>query len=230
MKVDQKNRDRLAAVLRRYLAEETTSFELDEKLWEIRDASQDPTLDQIAKAIWLYYDDFKDHKMAVTKEEWDALHRLLLILESDAQVQVLRRRVWSVTQPVAAIALAGYCFFAFWLEFGYQLLPLAIPFGIVSITLDWWRRWRTPQPTARELALAPFASAAELLAVRRSVGDFVKQRYPEHMSSRQLRAPGAELMMWIPSVASWLLFAPLVLLMQILPDGDPRSMVRLSVD
>src|SRR5690606_19831852 len=107
------------------------------------------------------------------------------------------RRVWFVTQPIAALVLAGYCYFAFWLGFDHQLLALAIPFGIISIVLYWWRRWSTPQPTAREMALSPFSSVAELRAVRRSVGDFVKQRYPERLSSRQLRTRCAELLMWI---------------------------------
>ena len=103
--VERENRDRLAAVMRDYLAEETTAFRFADQTWEIGAASSDPTVQFVVSQLWYHYDDCKDHKVVLSKEQWDYFQRLILLLKSDAHVQVQKTRRWFPTQVVAVIAL-----------------------------------------------------------------------------------------------------------------------------
>ncbi len=48
--VSRADRDALAEVLRKYLSEEITAFELDERLSDIRERTQDEAVDHVADA------------------------------------------------------------------------------------------------------------------------------------------------------------------------------------
>lgn len=222
MNVDREHRDRLAKAIRQYLAAECSAFTFDDVIHNICDSSDDPTISYVTRSVWCHYDDCKDHTVNLSKEEWDYFQRMLLLLESDAQIEETRVKTWCFSQLVALIGMAIFCASAVALGFGYHLFILVIPFGILSVGLSKWRRRRRPHLTAYERSLVPFSSVAELLAVRRSVEGFVKQKYPESLRSRRIRSPFMERLMWLQNHVLWMLFSPFVLVVQLLPETELR--------
>jgi hypothetical protein len=64
--VDRGAREQLASILRSYMNEEITAFELDERLDSFRRFPNDETVELIAADLW-GCDDLKDHKVVATK-------------------------------------------------------------------------------------------------------------------------------------------------------------------
>ncbi len=226
MNMDRENRDRLVDAIDRFLNETTTAFQFDEEVHEIRGASDDPTVTHIASSLWYYYDDCKDHTVDLSKEAWDYFQRLILVLQSDAHVEIETHRRWSVTQAGAAIALALFCLCAVWLGIGYHLLAVAVPFGLVSVLLSHWRGRGAPQLSPRQRSLIPFSSIAEILTVRRSVSGFTKHRYPRDLTRERIRSPLTQVALSLQFHAMWLVFSPLILFFQLLPETETQSRVH----
>jgi hypothetical protein len=109
--------------------------------------------------MWLHYDDFRDHAIVASKREWDHFNRLLLLLASDAEIQVARR--WCglhVSQVAALLAFASYTHLA--ARGGFlrdDLFAWTFPFGLVSMALAWFNR-RQKIVQTRKTALEPFPS------------------------------------------------------------------------
>ena len=167
------------------------------------------------------------HKIVTSKEEWDYFHRILLLLESDGELEITRVRKWSYRQLIAACSLALFFPIALYSGWGEQLLAVSVPFGIVSILLYFGRRKTTPAIDPLDITLTPFSSISELLTARRRVLLFTKKRYPNHLKSRKIRNPISDKIMLIPSVLIWLIFAPIPLLFQVMPDTDRRMKVTM---
>ena len=72
------------------------------------------------------------------------------------------------------------------------------------------------------LEYAPFGGLSEIRSVRRRVQGFVKSRYPTRLGSRQIRGPVSEAFNWLHFVVVWLLFSPVALLVQALPEREQR--------
>lgn len=228
MNVDRKSRDRLVDAIHGYLSERTTAFEFDEEIREIRGASDDPTVAHVASALWYHYDDCKDHTVVLSKEEWDYFHRLILLLKSNAHIEITKRKRWSFTQLGAAISLVLYGLCLLWLDIGYHLLAVGVVFGTISILLSYCRRRSIPQLSQHQRVLIPFSSASEMLTVRRSQGGFVKHKYPHHLKSKRIRTRFMDTVLAIQSHAVWLVFAPLVLFFQLFPVTETQTRVKVS--
>ena len=214
--IDRKNRDALVAAINCYLDGETTAFKFDEEIFRID--SDDPTVSHIVSQLWFFYDDCKDHKVQLSKEAWDYFQRLVLVLQSDAHVEVSKRRQWGYTQLVAIAALLLFIYAVSWMGLGIQLLALTIPFGAVSIAISCWRnRIASRNVDKNQLALMPFSSFSELIPLRRSVQSFRKQKYPAGMKTFKIRTPLEETALKLQFSAAWLFFSPLVLVFQTLP-------------
>lgn len=227
MTVDRENRDRLADAVRRYLGEEITTSAFDDEIHAIRDASDDPTIRLIVGWLWYHYDDFIDHEVRLSKDEWNYFQRLLLVLASEAHVVVETRRRWSATQLAAVAALMLFGGGVAWLGLGWRLVSIAIPsLAAVSIAIAW--RPGVNRPSKSESILTPFTSFAELRAVRRQVVGFAKRKYPPHVGSRRIRSPAADFAMWLPTVAIWTLCSPVVLALQVLPERQFHARVEIS--
>jgi hypothetical protein len=85
--VDREAREQLASILRSYMKEEVTAFQLDERLDSFRRFPNDETVELIAADLWGCYDDLKDHKVVATKETWNYFNRVLVLLSSDAELE-----------------------------------------------------------------------------------------------------------------------------------------------
>ncbi len=205
---------------RTFMADEMSSDPFDDRLSEICAATSDQTVRLIGRELWSYYDDLVDHLIVVSKQEWDFLNRLLLVLASDVEIEAVSRRLpWHIGQVVAAGVLAGYAALAALngFVFGY-LVALPIFCGVVSAALTWFNRRHHAVPR-RQTAMAPFSSVGAMLAVRRSVEGFGRRRYPQALAARRIRGPVAIALWWI---RHWLVFSIATLSCQLLPDRETR--------
>jgi hypothetical protein len=227
--LDRRARDDINRALRAYMAEELTAFQLDDVLMRVMDETEDETVKPVALAIWCHYDDLKDHKIVATKAQWDYLNRLLLILESDAEIETVKTSWrWHGGQAVAAAFLMAFGCVALWAGFGERLLLYAVPFGLVSMVLARFNhRQRCRRVSASELALTPFPSVGRLLSVRRSVRGFVRRRYPREINGRRIRSPAMSTMIRLPSALAWLVLSPVVLFFQMLPERESGTRIYL---
>lgn len=218
--VDRTSRDRLSDVMRSFMDDQITAFALDEKLSEIGGTTEDKTVQAVVRDLWFYYDDCKDHYIVASKKEWAYFNRLLLLLASDAEIAATRvRRSWRSSQFVAAISLALFLCLAVRQGWGPDLLAWACPFGVVSMVLAWAdRRRRRRAAAAAGVALRPFPSFSVLRSVRREVGDFVKIRRPNELAGRTVRGRIEAGFLWVIWIPLWLVFSPVVLLIQMLPE------------
>ena len=94
--IDRPNRIRLVESIRRYMAGQATALASDDEIFHIREASEDSTVQWTVMSLWFHYDDLSDHLANLSPEEWDYFHRLILILESSAFIEVVRHREWSM--------------------------------------------------------------------------------------------------------------------------------------
>ncbi len=219
----------MAEAIRSYMDEKTTAFQFNDTLTEIMYASEDKTVQTIRQALWFHYDDCKDHKIVASKEEWDYFNRLLLLLASDAGIEVVRSwRRWHISQAVAAVCLAWFAYLAARTGFGEHLFALACPFGVVSMALAWFNsRRRKKAIAAIEVAVTPFSSVSTMLSVRRRVTGFVKARYPRAITGRRIRDPIIDKLMWIPWTMVRLMFSPIALFIQMLPERESETRIKM---
>lgn len=225
MRVDRENRDRLVEVINRFLDDDLTSHAFEEEIEAIDAISDDPTIGAATHSLWHFYDDFLDHKVVASKEEWDYLQRLLLVLKSDAHLKAESRLTWLPQQAFAAPALALFALAVLCLGWGWHLIWVTLPLGIVSILLSRWRERSRPLPSQRWVALTPFDSVSQLLAIRRGITGFAKRRYPPHLQDRRLRGPGWERQSELSTYAFCIAFSPMVLFWQSLPERETEERV-----
>ena len=221
----------MAAVIRAYMNEEITAFRLDDALVSIMAATQDQTVHHVGETFWFFYDDCQDHKIVASKQVWDLFHRLLLLLESDSEIDIVRSRRWHPLQAAAVLLVLAFLVVAVRAGFGRHLYACALPFGPASMLIAWFnaRRRRRETPVA-EAALAPFPSLTSLLAVRRRVPGFVKTRYPSALARRRIRSPITSVLMWVHALVTWCMYAPVALLFQMLPDSEVHTTIRAGFD
>jgi hypothetical protein len=226
--IDRKARDQMEALISAYLAGTLRSDKLDEAKLEIETATQDETVQQVGSTLWYFYDDIDDHTIVADKEEWDCLNRLRLLLQSDGEIETIDKgRRWHSTQAVAAAALLGFGAML-WLDgWGEHLLIYDIPFGIVSMILAWFngrREWAEAKTQAR---LAPFPSVQSLLGIRRQVAGFTRNRYPRALAGKRIRSRMTAWIMFLPTRLVWLMFAPVVLFFQTLPERESEIRIKM---
>ena len=104
----------------------------------------------------------------------------------------------------------------------YNLLVVTMPLGVVSMLLSHWRSRDEARRLRDQTALMPFGSVSELLSLRRKVRNFVKARYPAQLGSRQIRGPVSAAAMWLHFGVVWLIFSPVALAFQMLPEPEHR--------
>ena len=223
--VDRKARDIVAAEVRRFLNGETTAFAFDDAIYDVE--SDDPTIRDIVYRLWHHYDDCKDHTVTLSKPEWNYFQRLLLILESDRHIESETTRTWRWSQLFAIVGLLTFAVLVFQLGFGQHLLVVSIPFGLISMLIAYFRE-RTQQPDDSFVALTPFATFAELRDTYRDVDGFQKQRFRRELTDSRIRSDATNRIMMIPTWVAWLMFAPLVLLAQSLPERNSNTSVVLG--
>ena len=74
----------------------------------------------------------------------------------------------------------------------------------------------------QQAPLIPFSSLSELRSTRKKIQGFVKTRYPTRLGLRQIRGPVSAALNWLHFVVVWLLFSPVAMLIQALPEREQR--------
>ena len=223
--VDRLQRDKLAAEIRRFLNEEATAFEFDERMFDFRD-SPDSAVRFVSLAVWFYYDDCRDHLVALSKPAWDFFQRLLLLLKSDGRVQTRYSRRWSLTQLVALAALVCFCLVAISFGWGYHLLLATVPLGVISVGISWFRS-KYSDADSVDPTLFPFATYSDLKSAHQAVA-FKKRCCPSGIESRRIRSPIVSGFHQCLFHLLWLILSPIILLLQVFPLLGRDSRVILN--
>jgi hypothetical protein len=225
--VDRGAREQLASILRSYMNEEITAFELDERLDSFRRFPNDETVELIAADLWGCYDDLKDHKVVATKETWNYFNRVLLLLSSDAELERGRNEFqWHLGQILPGVCLLLAVGLSVRIGWNLDLLEVFVPFGLVSMAISWMNRRRSICNPAPETY--PFPSFTSLSAVRRRTGFASKMPWHKALGRKKIRHPLIAAAMWAPSIAAWLALSPVILLFQSLPERTRTARLKFS--
>ena len=203
---DGEARNRLIEAILSYLDDRIGAFELDARLSRIAGETSDATVHFVAGQMWFHYDDCTDHKTVASKLQWDYFQRLLLLLESDAEIEIVRskRRLW--LRVLFLVLVAGLVPFLTWKGLGLTALLILVP---MVWAVGAWRRFiagHTRERDGMAAGLTPFASFGELLRVRRSVPNFSKSRYPAEFAERAIRGLIEEIMLRL----SWIAYTMII--------------------
>ena len=215
--VDRHERTELAAIIRRFLADEVSAFGFDDQLDAYRQ-SPDNAVQYVALAVWYHYDDCDDHHVVLAKPEWDYFQRLLLLLESDCRIEVVKRRRWHWSQIVAIACLVAFLAIAWKAGVGPHLFLLNIPILFISLGLGWVRN-RSIIVGPYDQLIAPFGNFASLKEAYESA-HFKKQRYPQWLQKRKVRSVWSQRLLQFQVYAVLLLVSPIFLVMLSLPHDN----------
>ena len=223
--IDRPQRAAMAQSIQRFTAGEIGSFEFDDQLQAIATKSDDESVRLAAFLLWFTYDDITDHKVVADKVKWDFFQRIILLLESDAELEEHRTKTWSWRQAIAASCVIIFGFIIWRTGWGGHLMLFAIPFGLISMGLTMWR-YRVSPPAVYDPALFPFNSIPQLASVRRTLPLFHKNPYPSDMRGRRIRSTSEEKVMRIRWRLTWLLWGPIVIFAQAFPEITRRYELR----
>jgi len=227
--VDRNARNEMALAIESFMGGKLTAFQFDEVLFEIATATTDKTVQEIRHVLWCFYDDGKDHQVVATTAEWDCFNRLILRLKSDGEIEVAgKKRSWTIRQFIAVLALIAFLAVVKQTGWGEHLFIYAMPFGVISMLLAAWNKERQRKCLQMQTPITPFPSVASLRAIRRQVTDFSKRRYPLGISDRQIRSPLMSQILWIQCGILGLMFAPIPLLLQALPETESDVRIKNS--
>jgi hypothetical protein len=226
--VDRASREQMIGAIQSYMDEAILSDQLDSMLGEISGGREDATVRTVGLAVWGLYDDLQDHLVVASKEQWDYLNRLLLLLRSDAEATVVRER-FRLMHGAPLLALGAYLCLIASTRFSLDgIFGWAVPLGLVSMGFAWLRR-RWAVKHAQKPSTTPFPTLSCLLAVRRSAEHFERKHYPRALAGRRLRSRLNEALLWALWIPGWLIFSPIVLLAQALPDREIRLGPSITV-
>ncbi len=221
--VDFEARRTLAEVIRHYLNEELTAFQFDDLLQPFYE-NADSTVQAVSKSLWHLYDDCDDHLVVADKPTWDYVQRLLLLLESGWQIDVWIVRQWSVRQFVAGFLLLCCIGIAYQVGMGWHLIPLLMPFGVLSIIVSQLGSSQD-RPDPFEKYTTPFRSISELERAYRSARKFRKSRYPKHLAHREIRNKFISGIYLFKFYLLWVLFPVIPLMLQCLPRTSCKTSI-----
>ena len=170
--IDREKRNQLAALIRRYLNGKADAADF-EKCQLDNYISADQAIYHVSLELSYYSEKTAS---TLTKQDWDSIQRLLLLLDSNSTVswQAAPYRLW--TQPVAEALLVTCLVIALLTGFTLHLFLYFIPIGLATILLA---LLQSPSSEVRpfEEVVSPFQSIADL-GIAYDSANFVKQRYP----------------------------------------------------
>ncbi|WP_417389351.1 hypothetical protein [Gimesia sp.] len=218
--IDRERRNQLAALIRRYLDGRAPSTDFGALPFEYY-KSDDPALIFVADELPIQPENDAN---ALTKQEWDYIQRLLLLLESNSTVSYLYPRYRSWTQSGAAVLLFVCLFIVLLTGFSWHLFLYFIPVGLATILLLFLGE---PVPEVRPFdhIVTPFHSITDL-GIAYDSANFVKQRYhflPRH--SRENSSFEVYLSV-LPIFLLWICVPPILLFLLCCLGPDPEVQVQ----
>lgn len=180
--VDREARDRVVLKIRDALAQKSDPFDFCYDILQEVGKTADSTVHQICRWIFFYVDHVEWDIRALTRPQWNLWQRWLLILTADAYLDVTERKVWTNSQSLTLLCLMILVVGTLSLGWSGWTVCFWIGVGLLHEILvrSLAQRQAASQPPVDPIdeALWPFASFSELVAVRRSVPGFLKQKYP----------------------------------------------------
>ncbi len=221
--IDREARQEIRTAVDGFLDGSISAFDLDERLTAIE--TDDATAREAIWLLWFTYDDLKDHGPELwEKPAWDFVQRLLLLLDSDSEIESTKgQRTWGWSQAVALGAL-GLMAWLYWGVYHHWFFPVLIG-GAISMAIALWRdlaerRQGDDDPTNA----APFASPGEIRRVLRQMPGWKKRRHPGGRSPR-LRPRCFEWVYGLNARFLWCMVSPVALALQALPARESSSRV-----
>lgn len=212
--IDHDARERVRQAVDDYLSEVIGSFEFDDRLFAVD--TSDATANFVVDVLWSTYDDIEDHCVCLHQDGWNTVQRLVLLLESNAEIHTFVRRAFHASQIVAAAEIASIAVVAF---ANWRLWPLAVlPAGLVSMLVSRWRsRAADGLSQADPWHAWPFQSLAVLRECVHGAPHFHKRRYRAEIGDRRVRTLSSERAMTLQFWFTWCLCSPVALLFQCMP-------------
>jgi hypothetical protein len=231
--VDRDARDRMSTVIRAYMEDRMMAFEFDEALSEIN--TDDATVNDARFALWFFYDDKKNHYIVASQRDWEYFNRLLLLLQSDGEISAMKKRWrWTARQSIAVAGLLLFGVIALWVHVNDLFFSVYLIAGALAMLLAIWKTLATLRQRQEEQTMLPFPSFSSLLTTRRRVSSFIRSRYPTALAKRRIRGPILDAVLpswliWLVTTPLWLLFAPIALLIQAIPERIVETQFEISV-
>ena len=210
--IDRKAREKVIEAIDCFLNDRTDAFEFDDQIWNID--SEDETVAYAVQVLWFHYDDCTNHKAVLQKTEWDLIQRIKLLLMSDAEVVESSESRWSWDHALACIGFLCFLAIALIVGWGWHLLIVAIPFGLISMGITRYRERHPVEYLPKDFAHYPFDSFSQIRTLKRRFPDFSKQKYREEVGRRRIRSRPVEGFLSIYSITFQILLGPLALLFQ----------------
>ncbi|HVX14930.1 MAG TPA: hypothetical protein VHC22_27315 [Pirellulales bacterium] len=214
--VNRPPREELAEAVEDFLSDRIGAFEFDERLRKICDETPDHTVQIVAEQLWCFYDDITDHPAVLTKEEWNLIQRLMLIVRSGGELEQSDRRVTHASQGVALATLVATGSVSFAIPQAWPLFVFLA--GLISIGLSWWREHRLylclkPDPWC----MWPFPSFAAISRALQRAPDFRKKKWRPELAKRHIRSADSLFALRLPGWVGWCLASPIALAAQCFP-------------
>ena len=213
----------LAKLIRSFTNREISSSKFEEELIEFC-GSRDSAIHFAVHSMLMQFDDLNDHMACFSKQGWDYVQRLLLVLESSCRVETTSVATWAYRQIVAAFFFSSFCLSVLIFGWGSHLFLFSMPCGFVSIALSQLARHDTAEQDPYAHVIFPFASFSDLALTYRSTG-FRKQRYPKQLECRSTRSPVIDAFCTIHLYLTWFLLGPVPLLFQVFPKINTNTRV-----
>jgi hypothetical protein len=228
--IDRTARKEMADIIRSYLNERVEAFRSSDDMDKLASQSEDHTVQAIGNYLRYYYDDLKNYRNLASKEEREVFDRLLFILDSGSELATEKAKRWSLRQLLAVCALGIYVILALYIGWEPLLLLLSVPFGLISWLLFYWRDKATSKFEASEIVLPPFSSVSPLINVRRWTHPLPKERSSSRLKKRLIGDLVVQFLVLLPLQVTielaWLMFAPIALVFQAMPEVDTRIRTR----
>ena len=221
--IDRERRNQLETLIRRYLNGKADAADF-EKCQLDNYISADQAIYHVSLELSYYSENAAS---TLSKEDWDYLQRLLLLLDSNSTVswQSSRLRPW--TRPIAAL-LFIVCLLLFYLNgINVHLFLYFIPVGLATILLLFFG---DPEPEVGPFnqIVTPFHSIADL-GIAYDSAHFVKQRYAAPAKYRNRRSLlgvlGAKISLFLV-ILLLMLMPPVMLLLLCFPFSAEEILVQ----
>ena len=172
--IHRNHRKKMAVAIRGWLSGELPTADLMQVAMDLHGTS-DSAVVYVTHQFEYFFEDYINLPKELSKQDWDHLQRMLLLLDSNRRLTTEHQILWSRTQILAAIALLVFVALAFMV--GWNLVVLiSAPFLLVSWYLS-SRRWRLVSKPYGNV-LEPFGSFDQLRSTYESTPNFNKRRFP----------------------------------------------------
>jgi hypothetical protein len=204
------------------------SKKFDDTLFQSASGTQDESVGAVRDVAWSFYSDTEDHEIRATKQAWDCLNHLRLVLASDVEAEWYRTGGrWNIYKTFFALCLAGFGLVALCVGFGKLFVLYWVLAGFVACTLVWVQIRNERKAWSPIIPIFPFPSVSAVLSVRRQVPNFARTRYPKSMARKAKLHFYLDKMMWFLRLPLWLLGAPLALLLLALPIRQQEMRLKM---